>query len=62
MINVRDIAYVRYQVPDLEKQRAFLLDFGMRLHSQTEEALYMASYGGGYPVHISTWDQTRPWE
>lgn len=53
MINVRDIAYVRYQVPDLEKQRAFLLDFGMRLHSQTEEALYMASYGGGYPVHIS---------
>ncbi|MCY1330593.1 Iron-dependent extradiol dioxygenase [compost metagenome] len=53
MISVRDIAYVRYQVPDLEAQAAFLQDFGMRLHRRTETALYMGSHAGGYPLHIS---------
>ena len=27
MINVRDIAYVRYQVPDLDAQADFMADF-----------------------------------
>ncbi|MEN0106477.1 MAG: glyoxalase, partial [Pseudomonas sp.] len=53
MINVCDIAYVRYQVPDLAQQKAFLLDFGMRLHAQSDSTLYMAAHKGGYPVHIS---------
>ncbi|MED5611655.1 VOC family protein [Pseudomonas sp. JH-2] len=53
MISVRDIAYVRYQVPDLDTQAAFLQDFGMQLHRRTETALYMGSHSGGYPLHIS---------
>lgn len=53
MISVRDIAYVRYQVPDLDAQAAFLEDFGMRQQRRTDTALYMGSYAGGYPLHIS---------
>lgn len=53
MINVRDIAYVRYQVPDLDAQADFMADFGVRLYRRDPAALYLASYGGGYPVYIA---------
>lgn len=53
MIAVRDIAYVRYQVPDLDAQEEFLNDFGLRLHSRSATLLQMASNNGGYPAYIA---------
>ncbi|QXI26241.1 VOC family protein [Pseudomonas vanderleydeniana] len=53
MIAVRDIAYVRYQVPDLDVQADFLRDFGLRHHARTETALHMSAYHGGYPAYIA---------
>jgi len=53
MIAVRDIAYVRYQVPDLDVQASFLRDFGLRHHARTATTLQMAAYHGGYPAYIA---------
>ena len=54
MIAVRDIAYVRYQVPDLLTQARFLEDFGLRVHQQSASALVMASHAGGYPAYLAS--------
>jgi len=54
MIAVRDIAYVRYQVPDLVTQARFLEDFGLRVHQQTDSALVMAGHAGGYPAYLAS--------
>lgn len=59
MITVRDIAYVRYQLPDLARQEAFLSEFGLLPHQRTAQALYMKSYGGGYPAYIAEEGPTR---
>lgn len=59
MITVRDIAYVRYQVPDLNIQAAFLNDFGLVKHSQTGDTLTMAAHGGGYPAWIGHHGENR---
>ncbi|MGB3122398.1 MAG: VOC family protein [Pseudomonas sp.] len=53
MIAVRDIAYVRYQVEDLDAQEQFLHDFGMLPHVRTADTLQMATYKGGYPAYIA---------
>lgn len=53
MIAVRDIAYVRYQVEDLDAQETFLKDFGLRVHIRTATALQMAAGNGGYPAYIA---------
>lgn len=54
MIAIRDIAYVRYQVPDLDAHAHFLRDFGLLHHAQNATSLQMSSYGGGYPVYLAT--------
>ncbi len=53
MITVKDIAYVRYQAPDLDLMEAFLLDFGLKRAARTEGALYMRALGSPMPVHIT---------
>lgn len=53
MIKVKDIAYVRYQVPDIDAQAKFMKDFGAREYRRDKSSLYTASYAGGYPIHIS---------
>lgn len=53
MIAVRDIAYVRYQIPDLDAQAEFLRDFGLRDHLRTATTLQMAAWNGGYPAYIA---------
>ncbi|MFJ2690175.1 VOC family protein [Pseudomonas sp. NPDC087336] len=53
MIAVRDIAYVRIQVEDLDAQEMFLQDFGLRPHARTATSLQMAAYNGGYPAYIA---------
>ncbi|RWU22107.1 glyoxalase [Pseudomonas alkylphenolica] len=54
MIAVRDIAYVRYQVPDIAVQARFLEDFGLRVHRQSSTALSMATCSGGYPAYLAS--------
>ncbi len=39
-----DTAYIMFQVPDLAKQKSFLLDFGMIEVSQSTDRLYMRGY------------------
>ncbi|MBS4089823.1 VOC family protein [Pseudomonas rustica] len=53
MIAVRDIAYVRVQVEDLNAQETFLKDFGLRVCSRTATSLQMAACNGGYPAYIA---------
>jgi catechol 2,3-dioxygenase-like lactoylglutathione lyase family enzyme len=50
---VTDIAYVRYQAPDLDRMEAFLNDFGLQRSARTEGALYMRSCGSAHHVHIT---------
>ena len=53
MITVKDIAFVRYQVTDLDRMEAFLLDFGLHRAARTESALYMRAAGSMHHVHVS---------
>lgn len=53
MMTVQDIAFVRYQVTDLDRMEAFLLDFGLHRAARTEGALYMRAAGPGHHVHVS---------
>lgn len=53
MIAVQDIAYVRYQVTDLDRMEAFLCDFGLHRAARTEDALFMRAAGGMHHAHIS---------
>jgi catechol 2,3-dioxygenase-like lactoylglutathione lyase family enzyme len=53
MIAVQDIAYVRYQVTDLDRMEAFLIDFGLQRALRTPTALYMRAAGPAHHVHVS---------
>lgn len=53
MIAVRDIAYVRYQAPDLDLMESFLIDFGLFRAHRTETTLYMRSRGPMPYVHVT---------
>lgn len=45
LVRALDTAYVMFQVPDLQKQQAFLQDFGMVKAGETAEAIYMRGFG-----------------
>ncbi|MFZ3121234.1 MAG: hypothetical protein WA159_23305 [Variovorax sp.] len=53
MISVQDIAFVRYQVTDLDLMGRFLGDFGLHLAARTPTALYMRAAGSTHHVHVS---------
>ena len=53
MIAVKDIAFVRYQVTDLDRMETFLTDFGLQRAVRTESALYMRAADAAHHVHIS---------
>lgn len=53
MITVRDVAYVRYQAPDLAAMERFLVDFGMHKIGGDERVLYMRGYGSQPCIHIT---------
>lgn len=53
MARAADIAYVTYQVPDLERMEAFLADFGLVRAARTPEALYMRGAGTAPYLHVS---------
>ncbi len=53
MIKVDDIAYVRFQAPDLDKMEAFLSDFGLATAQRDANALYMRGQGADPFLHVT---------
>ena len=54
IIKVDDVAYPTLQVPDLDLQEKFLIDFGMRRAERTDDTLYMRGDGPQTFLHVST--------
>lgn len=52
IVRIRDIAYVRLRVPDLDAMERFLVDFGLVRSARTDTALYMRGVGPSHHVHI----------
>ena len=53
MISVQDLAYVRYQVPDLDRLETFLTDFGMQRAARVADTLYMRGFGAHPAIYIA---------
>jgi len=53
MSPICDIAFVRYQVTDLDRMAAFLADFGLHTVVRTESALYSRAAGPVHHAHIA---------
>lgn len=53
MSPIEDIAFVRYQVTDLDTMQAFLTDFGLHLAARTPQALYMRAADASPFAHVS---------
>lgn len=47
-----DVAYVRFRVPDLQRMRVFLKDFGMSETAFADDRLYMAGEDGAPFIHM----------
>lgn len=45
LIKADNLAYLIWDVADIEEQESFLLDFGMLTHQKSSDELYMRSYG-----------------
>ncbi|MEP0070142.1 VOC family protein [Pyruvatibacter sp.] len=52
-IRVSDVAFVRFQAPDLDQMETFLSDFGLVRASRTDDALYMRGAGSDPFVHVT---------
>ena len=53
MTAITDLAYVRYQAPDLDAMEAFLTDFGLRRALRTDTTLYMRTHGPAQFAHVT---------
>jgi catechol 2,3-dioxygenase-like lactoylglutathione lyase family enzyme len=53
IIKIADIAFPRFQAPDLDRMEAFLIDFGMQRSARTESALYMRGTDSRHHVHVT---------
>jgi catechol 2,3-dioxygenase-like lactoylglutathione lyase family enzyme len=53
IIKVSDIAFPRFQAPDLDRMEAFLVTFGMQRAARTERALYMRGTDSQHHVHAT---------
>lgn len=52
-IKVNDLAYIRVQVPDLDRAEKFLTDFGLLRAERTQDKLYMRGTGTSHHIHIT---------
>lgn len=52
IVKVRDVAFPRLQVPDLDAMEAFLTDFGLTRAARTADVLYMRGCGPAHHVHV----------
>ena len=53
IIRVTDIAFPRFQAPDLDRMETFLTDFGMHRAARTADALYMRGTDPQHHVHVT---------
>ena len=53
IIRVTDLAFPRFQAPDLDVMEAFLTDFGMHRAARTADALYMRGTDPQHHVHVT---------
>ena len=53
IIKADDMAYAILQVPDLDQQEKFLIDFGMTRVARTDDTLYMRGDGPQAFIHVS---------
>ena len=53
VIKVDDMAFPTLQVPDLDLQEKFLIDFGLTRVARTDDTLYMRGDGPQSFVHVS---------
>ncbi len=53
IIKVSDLAFPRFQAPDLDRMEAFLTDFGMHRAARTAQALYMRGTDAPHHVHVT---------
>jgi hypothetical protein len=51
-IKIQDIAYVRFNAPDLDQMETFLTEFGMVRADRTGDALYMRGLDGDPFLHV----------
>lgn len=52
-IRVSDIAFVRFQAPDLDQMEVFLSDFGLVRAEKTDDTLYMRGAGNEPFIHVT---------
>ena len=52
IVKVRDMAYPRLQVPDLDQMEAYLMDFGMVRAERRADVLFMRGAGTAPYVHV----------
>jgi catechol-2,3-dioxygenase len=53
VVKAYDVAYARFTAPDLDRMRAFLLDFGMVEAQVENDRLFMRCYGDNPFVHVT---------
>lgn len=53
IIRVADVAFPRFQAPDLDSMQDFLAAFGMQCSERTEDALYMRGSDRAHHVHVT---------
>ncbi|HEY2187868.1 MAG TPA: VOC family protein [Caldimonas sp.] len=53
MSPIQDIAFVRYTVPDLDREQSFLADFGLHTAARTAQGLYSRAAGPAHHVHVA---------
>jgi len=52
LIKAESLAYLIWDLPDIEGQESFLQEFGMLTHSKDADRLYMRSYGTSQYIYI----------
>lgn len=53
LVRVVDVAFPRFQAPDLDRMQAFLEAFGMHPSARTDQALYMRGTDADHHVHVT---------
>ena len=59
VIKAFDLAYGRLRAPDLDRQEAFLTDFGMVRADRTKTALYMRGTDAPHHIHVTELGEPR---
>ncbi len=52
LLKVRDVAYPRLQVPDLDRMESYLMDFGLARAERRDKVLFMRGAGAAPYVHV----------